>query len=304
MTKSNKYQATGEQKVGGEGATNEAEATKAAERAAAAQSEKNVATPTGEATTPGNYELTARERAALEWVRATDPPLRLKLTADSPHDPIYAIPDHPDQEVGWALVMQGLGTTNRDFARGLLEQLVSVTACSGYLRENRLNYLFQFVVSGKPTNELQAALLVQMAQVHVGTMDVGERLNNVYSMRVSKATKRHRVHGERMLALSTIARSFGNLARIFTEQIRLLNELQGGGEQKVAIQNFSVSEGGQAIVGNVMRPERQLSSDTSQNSPPALTRPQEAPMPMVEEPSRTVVPVVREAAKRNGKTRP
>jgi len=259
---------------------------------------------TNEAEATQNHELTARDRAALEWVRGADPPLRLKLTADGPHEPVYAIPDHPDEEVGWALVMNGLGTTNRDFARGVLEQLVSASVFAGVIREDRLNFLFQFVVSGKPRNEHEAALLVQMAKVHVGTMEVGERLNNVYTMRVSNAKKRHRVHGERMLALSTCARSFGNLARIFIEQLRLLNELQGGGDKKVTIQNVSVSEGGQAIVGNVMRPERQSSSETSQNSPPALTRSQAVPMSVVEEAPRAVVPLARKAAKRNGKARP
>src|SRR5215472_183835 len=62
-------------------------------------------------------ELTARERAALERLEAADPPLRLKLTDEEYQ---RAIADHPDEEVGFALIMQALGVTNAEFTRSLL----------------------------------------------------------------------------------------------------------------------------------------------------------------------------------------
>jgi len=93
-----------------------------------------------------------------------------------------------------------------------------------------------------------------------------------------------------------------NLAGRFTEQLRTLDNHRGGGDRNLMIHNMSVSHGGQAIVGNVTQPERGASSGSSQVSPPALTHSPAVPMPVIE-PSRTVVPRVRKAAKRNGKAR-
>jgi len=101
-----------------------------------------------------------------------------------------------------------------------------------------------------------------------------------------------------MLGLSTTARALSSLARTFTEQTRLLIDLQGGGDKNVTTQNVSVSEGGQAIVENVMQLEGQSASKASQHSPPALTHSLELPMPMVEEPERAVVPRERKASKK------
>jgi len=262
------------------------------------ENDKNVDTLTDEATTAGNHELTVRERAALEWARLADPPLRLTLTADNTYEQYRAVPDYPDKEVGWALIMQALGTTSRESAHGVLAQIVAASTWAGEILEDSVNSIFQFVVSCKPRNELQARLLIQMAQMNMAVTEAAVCHGNAYVMRVSDSKKRHRVHGERMLGLSTTARALSSLARTFTEQTRLLIDLQGGGDKNVTTQNVSVSEGGQAIVGNVMQLEGQSASKASQHSPPALTHSLELPMPMVEEPGRTVVPRERKASKK------
>ena len=271
MTKSNEYKATGGQQAGGEGATtNEAEATQ-------------------------KYEPTARERAALERLRAADPPVRLKLDYQG-----KAVPDHPDEQVGWALVCEALSTTDVGFARHLLAQLVTASAWGGTVEEDDLNSLFATVASLKPGDGFEAMLIAQMTQVHAATMRTGNRVTNVDFIRGSHFKKRHRVHSEKMLGLSTVVRAFSNLAGRYTEQLRTLNDHRRGGDQNVMIHNMSVSHGGQAIVGNVTQPERGASSGSSQVSPPALTHSPAVPMQVIE-PSRTAVPG--KAAKRNGKAR-
>ena len=46
-------------------------------------------------------------------------------------------------------------------------------------------------------------------------------------------------------------RAVNQLARTYTAQFEALKRSRTGGEQKVTVQNVSVTEGGQAIVGNV-----------------------------------------------------
>ena len=46
-------------------------------------------------------------------------------------------------------------------------------------------------------------------------------------------------------------RAFNKLARTFTTQVEALKRYRTGGQQKVTVENVTVNEGGQAIVGNV-----------------------------------------------------
>jgi len=271
----------------------------AGERAAAAQSEKNVATETA------NHDFSAREWAAIAKFQAADRPLRLKITEEW-----EITPDHPNYSVGWALVMEALGTTNHDFAVGLVDQLAAVTEWEGRIdeRERKLNFLFSMVISEKPRNERQAMIAVQMAIIQSATMRAGQRLakEEVARRLGENAEERHLLHSEKVVALSTAERALSKLACTYVTLSDALTRSQTGGDQKVTRQTVLVSEGGQAIVGNIMRPERQVSSDigSRQKSPRALTHSQEVPMPMVEKPARAAMPLEHKAAKRNGKTRP
>jgi hypothetical protein len=277
MSNENEYKATGEKKTSEDATTNEPEVTQ-------------------------EHELTPRERAALERLRSADPPLLLKVAVEE--EP-KIVPDHPNKEVGWALIMEQLGTTNRAFANGVLTQLGIASVSGGELSVRKLNFLFSLVISEKPKIERQAVLAVKMALVYLQTMSAGQRLANADVTRVSPdPEQRHVFHSEKMLTLSTAERAFSRLACTYVTLSDALTRSQTGGQEKVTVQNMLVSEGGQAFVGNVTRPERGRSPEMSQASPRALTRSQAVPMPVVEESARTVVPVGRKAAKRNGKARP
>jgi hypothetical protein len=87
----------------------------------------------------------------------------LKLTADKDYEQWRAIPDHPDEEVGWALVMEALGSMNCDFVRDLLAQMVLASIRASIVHEDILNSIFQFVVCAKPKDQFEAKLILQMA---------------------------------------------------------------------------------------------------------------------------------------------
>ncbi len=73
-----------------------------------------------------------------------------------------------------------------------------------------------------------------------------------------------------------------------------LKRYRTGGEQKVTVQHVSVSEGGQAIVGNVTQSGQDHAPDKAPASPLAITDKKTAPMQMIgESEARTGVPVGR-----------
>jgi hypothetical protein len=80
--------------------------------------------------------------------------------------------------------------------------------------------------------------------------------------------------------------AFNKLARTFTAQLEALKRYRTGGEQKVTVQHVSVSEGGQAIVGNVTHATPQSAPETSAKSVPVLTEAQQAPMTIAGKPQR------------------
>lgn len=84
-------------------------------------------------------------------------------------------------------------------------------------------------------------------------------------------------------------------------QLEALKRYRTGGEQKVTVQHVTVSEGGQAIVGNVNQtPSASAQGKQAANPPPALTDARIALMPVTEE-SKERAPV-RVAARKQERT--
>jgi hypothetical protein len=88
-------------------------------------------------------------------------------------------------------------------------------------------------------------------------------------------------------------RIFNRLARTFTTQMETLKRYRMGGMQTVTVQHVSVSEGGQAIVGNVTQDVRESAAKKSANKPSALTNSRQQPMPIIEERQIELVPARR-----------
>jgi hypothetical protein len=77
-------------------------------------------------------------------------------------------------------------------------------------------------------------LAAQMAATHNAIMTFGRRLN-------------HRVDSPQQ---DSAERAFNKLARTFAAQVETLKRYRGG-EQTMRVENVTVNDGGQAIVGNV-----------------------------------------------------
>jgi hypothetical protein len=77
-------------------------------------------------------------------------------------------------------------------------------------------------------------------------------------------------------------RTVNKLARTFTTLLDALQRYRSGGDKNVTVQNVSVSDGGQAIVGNVTQNARDDGKAKAATTPAAITDARTAPMPIIE----------------------
>ena len=218
------------------------------------------------------YQLTAREQTALAKhgtrMAAETPAPRMKVANGEKATTLSL--HHPDKVVGYALLMEALGTADIDFVNGLLEQLAKAV---GQIDENRLNFMLAVVKGVKPNDQLEAMLAAQMAAIHMAMMTFAGQLPRV----------------ETLPQQDSAERALNKLARTYATQMEALKRYRTGGEQKVTVQHVSVSEGGQAIVGNVTRARGDTAVQTTEVSPRALTHAQDPAMKIVGQPEQASV---------------
>ena len=177
--------------------------------------------------------------------------------------------DHPD--VVRAL-KEALGTASLKFVNPLLTQI----ARSGVDREE-FNFILGVIEGIKPNDHLEAMQAAQMAVVHIATMKFSRKLNRAESLE-------HQDSAER---------AFNKLARTYTTQMETIRRYRTGGEQKVTVQNVSVSEGGQAIVATVNHAPRETASEKTADNAPALSDARQPAMPVIENSEHVPVPLPR-----------
>ncbi len=158
-----------------------------------------------------------------------------KLTVEEMGSKVALGNDHPDQNVGTALLMQAIGTTDYEFLDGLMSQLVNAGTQGKKADARGPNFMLAVIKGIEPRDEVEAMLAAQMAAVHMASMTFARRLAHVENIPQQDAAER----------------AFNKLVRTFAMQVEALKRYRTGGEQKVTVQHVNVSEGGQAIVGNV-----------------------------------------------------
>jgi hypothetical protein len=171
---------------------------------------------------------TATAIAATDPTKAAAAP-RIKLLSHG-----YAI-DHPDPALGERLMADTLGVADREAMDGILRQLVRASASGERPDEVSLAFMISMVKSIKPRDSIEAMLVAQMVSVHVMAMRCAQHLATADDL------ARH----------DSAARALGRLARTFPAQIDALNRYRSQGEPAITVQNVSVGDGGNAIVGNV-----------------------------------------------------
>jgi hypothetical protein len=182
--------------------------------------------------------------AATSPTKAAAAP-RIKLSSQG-----FSI-DHPDPELGEQLMANALGVADREAMDGILRQLVRASVSGGSADEVNLSFMISVVKSIKPRDSVEAMLVAQMVSVHVMAMRCAHHLANA----------------DDLAQHDSAARALGRLARTFPAQIEALNRYRSHGEPAITVQNVSVGDGGNAIVGNVTQHARVIVSDKSPASP-------------------------------------
>ncbi|WP_417463246.1 hypothetical protein [Kordiimonas sp.] len=131
------------------------------------------------------------------------------------------------------------GTTDATLANALLSQCLKPLQANEASDEHPGNDERAFMVSIvnelAPRDPVERMLAVQMAATHVAT------IRSARSMAYSGSLAARQAHYT----------GFNKLARTFAAQVEALRKHRNGGKQTVTVQHVNVSDGGQAIVGNV-----------------------------------------------------
>lgn len=153
--------------------------------------------------------------------------------------------DHPDPELGERLMADALGVADLDAMHGILRQLVRASVNGRKPDAVGLAFMIAMVEGIRPRDAVEAMLAAQMVSVHVMTMRCAHQLAGAQDVVQQESS----------------ARALGRLARTFPAQIEALNRYRSHGEPAVTVQNVSVRDGGNAIVGNVTQHASVILSD-------------------------------------------
>jgi hypothetical protein len=177
-------------------------------------------------------DVTTKERADLKNCARARASADVKLKPSN-EEPPKIVPDHPDQEIGWALLMNALGTADRDFLNGLIGQLARVNDDGLDLNFHGLNFMLSVIKGLEPRNQLEAMIGAHLAVIQVAFMKTARCL-----------TFTENVFQHDSVALNKLSRTF----------VMLVDTLyRSRTDAPQTVQNVSVAFG-QAIVANVRHP--------------------------------------------------
>ena len=174
--------------------------------------------------------------------------------------------DHPDPERGGRLMADTLGVADPDAMHGILRQLVRASVKGDKPDEVNLAFMIAMIKSIKPRDCVEAMLVAQMVSVHVMAMRCAHRLASA----------------DDAAQQDSAGRALGRLARTFPAQIEALNRYRSKSEPAITVQNVSVGDGGNAIVGNVTQHASVMVSD--QRPAAAVTAARRVPISDLSEP--------------------
>ncbi|MCK1586299.1 hypothetical protein [Bradyrhizobium sp. 169] len=149
-------------------------------------------------------------------------------------------PPDGDQQRWWDRLKAALGTTSSDFVNATLIQIQNASRLpSGGISETSVNAVLAFVEAAEPTNEMEAALAIQMACTHAVAMAVLARVGGGHG-------------GDRHVAM--MAAAGARLLKAFATSVEAMRRLRNGSAQYMRIEHVHLEPGAQAVIGNVGKP--------------------------------------------------
>ena len=164
------------------------------------------------------------------------PPVRVRLRRITAEQSKPYPPDGQGK-IWWERLKKAFGTVSSDFVNASLFQLQSAARlpCSG-ISEIGMNAALALIEAAAPKDEIEGALAVQMACTHTAALSVLARFGS------GGGTDR------RVVALASAA---ARLLRAYSGQVETLRRQRHGSDQYVRVEHVHISEGGQAVIGNV-----------------------------------------------------
>jgi hypothetical protein len=153
---------------------------------------------------------------------------------------------HPDPQAGERLLAEALGAVDRDALHGLLRQLAKASAVGHQPDETNLAFMISMIGSIAPKDSIESMLISQMVSVHMAAMRCACRLACTDDLPQQES----------------VTRALTRLSRTLVAQVEALNRHRSSDERAITVQNLSVQDGGQAIVGNVTQHANVLVAET------------------------------------------
>ena len=134
---------------------------------------------------------------------------------------------------------QIFGTSDDMQAEGLLTHCLKALkgdeASDDHPGNDERIFMLSIIRDMAPRDAVERMLAVQMAATHVATI----------------RSSRWLAHAVTIPQVQAHYTGFNKLARTFAAQVEALRKHRTGGKQTVVVQHMNVSDGGQAVVGNV-----------------------------------------------------
>jgi hypothetical protein len=151
----------------------------------------------------------------------------------------YARPYPPDGQAfdWWQRLKNAFGTASSAFVDASLQQVIAAARLpNGGISEIAVNASLAFIEGANPRDEVECALVIQMACTHSAAMAVLGKLGAA--------------NGPTRNVVAT-ASAAARLLRAYAAQVEARRRLRNGGSQIVRVEHVHVNEGGQAVIGNV-----------------------------------------------------
>ena len=172
-------------------------------------------------------------------------------------------------------ILPRFGTNDLDFFVGLLHQVSNAGAKGRDPDEKGIKFQLAFIKGVEPRDQIEAALIAQMAATHAAVMRFANRL----------------AHAESPEEQDSAERAFNKLARTFAAQVEALQRYRSSGKQQIFVQQVSVNDGGQAIVGNLTPPVHERTLKKQGRVTPVRADARRTPTKVLGEPQREPVPL-------------
>lgn len=178
------------------------------------------------------------------------PPVRVKLRRVTAARAVAYPPDGQSRE-WWQRLKDAFGTASSAFVDASLHQLIAAARLpfSG-ISDVAVNASLAFIESAKPQDEVESALVMQMACTHAAAMAVLATLGGAHG------------GARNMVAKASAA---ARLLRAYAAQVEVLRRLRSGGSQLVRVEHVHVNEGGRAVIGNVKPTPNSAADDASRS---------------------------------------